>query len=213
MQKILVIGGSKGIGLEAVKIALEQGFAVRVMARKPEAVGLEHADLELVAGDATDAMAVSDALAGCEAVISAIGIPKSLPALARPTTVFSDATAVLIPAMKAAGITRLLAVTGFGAGESNAAMSTLERLGHKALLGRAYADKAVQEEMIKGSGLDWTIARPGILTNNARTGQYRVLSDPAEWRNGLISRADVGDFLIRALKEGSHIHDAPVLVR
>jgi len=213
MQKILVIGGSKGIGEETVKIALEEGFAVKVFSRKPEALGVTHENLELVAGDATDATAIADALEGCDAVISALGIPKSMSALAKPTTLFSDATAVLIPAMKAAGITRLLVVTGFGAGESNAAMSTLERLGHKALLGRAYADKAVQEEMIKGSGLDWTIARPGILTHNPRSGSYKVLSDPKDWRNGLISRADVGDFLIKALREGSHIHDAPVLVR
>lgn len=213
MQKILVIGGSQGIGRETVKIALEEGIAVKAFARNPEAIGVAHENLELVAGDATDANAVADALEGCDAVISALGIPKSIPALARPTTVFSDATAALLPAMKAAGITRLLVVTGFGAGESNAAMSTLERLGHKAILGRAYADKAVQEDMVKGSGLDWTIARPGILTNNARTGSYRVLSEPGEWRNGLISRADVGDFLIKALKEGSHIRDAPVLVR
>lgn len=213
MQKILVIGGSQGIGRETVKIALEEGFAVKAFARTPEVIGIAHENLELVAGDATDASAVAAALEGCDAVISALGIPKSVPALARPTTVFSDATAALLPAMKAAGITRLLVVTGFGAGESNAAMSTLERLGHKAILGRAYADKAVQEDMIKGSGLDWTIARPGILTNNARTGNYRVLSEPREWRNGLISRADVADFLIKALKDGSHIHDAPVLVR
>jgi uncharacterized protein YbjT (DUF2867 family) len=92
-------------------------------------------------------------------------------------------------------------------------MSTLERMGHTAILGRAYADKAVQEEMIKASDLDWTIARPGILTNNRRTGVYKVLTEPSTWRNGLISRADVADFLIKALEEGTHIREAPVLVR
>lgn len=213
MTKLLVIGGSKGIGLEVVKAALEAGHGVRAFARHPEAIKLDHPNLELVAGDATDAVAVADALDGCEAVVMALGIPKSIPALARPTTVFSDATAVLLPAMKVAGITRLLVVTGFGAGDSNAAMSTLERIGHSAILGRAYADKAVQEEMIKGSDLDWTIARPGILSNNRGTGVYKVLTDPTTWRNGIISRADVADFLIRALDDGSHIHEAPVLVR
>lgn len=213
MTKLLVIGGSKGIGLEVVKAALGAGHSVRAFARHPEGIKLDHPDLELVAGDATDAIAVADALEGCDAVVMALGIPKSIPALARPTTVFSDATAVLLPAMKAAGITRLLVVTGFGAGDSNAAMSTLERMGHSAILGRAYADKAVQEDMIKASDLDWTIARPGILTNNRRTGVYKVLTEPATWRNGIIARADVADFLLKALAEGTHIRQAPVLVR
>ncbi|WP_424967144.1 NAD(P)-dependent oxidoreductase [Dinoroseobacter sp. S375] len=213
MAKLLVIGGSKGIGREVVLRALEQGHSVRAFARHPEGIKHDHPELELVAGDALDPAAVAQALEGCDAVVSALGIPKSIPALARPTTVFSDATAVLIPAMEAAGIKRLLVVTGFGAGESNAAMSTLERMGHSAILGRAYADKAVQEDMIKASGLDWTIVRPGILSNNRRTGVYRVLTEPSDWRNGIISRADVADFIVTAWEEGSHIHAAPVLVR
>lgn len=213
MAKLLVIGGSKGIGRETVLRALEEGHSVRVFSRHPEGIKHDHPELDLVAGDATDPAAVAAALEGCDAVVSALGIPKSIPALARPTTVFSDATAVLIPAMQAAGIKRLLVVTGFGAGESNAAMSSLERMGHGFILGRAYADKAVQEDLIKASDLDWTIARPGILSNNRRTGVYRVLTEPSEWRNGIISRADVADFIVRAWQEGTHIHAAPVLVR
>jgi NAD(P)H-binding len=48
--------------------------------------------------------------------------------------------------------------------------------------------------------LDWTIARPGLLTNGRRTGRYKVLKEPSQWRNGTIARADVADFLVEQIE-------------
>ena len=80
------------------------------------------------------------------------------------------------------------------------------------MLGRAYDDKDVQERIIKQSDLDWTIVRPGVLTNSAHSGRYRVLYEPREWRNGVISRADVADFVVRAIENEEMIGKEPVLV-
>jgi len=66
--------------------------------------------------------------------------------------------------------------------------------------------------LIKKSGLDWTIVRPGILTNSPKTGRYRVLVEPSQWRNGVISRADVADFIVRSIDDDDHVHKAPVLI-
>ena len=112
-----------------------------------------------------------------------------------PVRLFSDATRILIDAMKAAGVKRLICVTGFGVGDSREHMSLMLRVPFEALLGRVYADKAVQEMMIRRSALSWVIARPGILTSGPRTGDYKILERPEEWRSGTISRADVADFL------------------
>jgi len=103
-------------------------------------------------------------------------------------------------------------VTGFGAGESRSAMNPLEEFGHNALLGRAYADKSVQEKIIERSSLDWTIARPAILTNGRATGRYKVLTTLESWRNGLISRSDVAEFLVERALDRENLHEAPVLV-
>ena len=80
------------------------------------------------------------------------------------------------------------------------------------VFGRAYADKSVQEQMIKDSGLGWTIARPGVLTGGARTGRYKVLAEPGQWRNGMIARANVADFLVRQIGSEDYLGKAPVLV-
>lgn len=211
-MRILVLGASRGIGAEVVTQALEAGHEVVALARSaadmPERPGLER-----VTGDATDAAAIGAALPGVDAVILAIGLGTDPRRFLAPTTLFSDAARAVLAAMPAAGVTRLIVVTGFGAGESKAAMSLIERTGHRAILGRAYADKDVQEEMVQASDLDWTIVRPGILTKGAHTGKYRVLADPAEWRNGMISRADVADYLVKAAESGLHSRRSVVLVR
>jgi uncharacterized protein YbjT (DUF2867 family) len=103
-------------------------------------------------------------------------------------------------------------VTGFGAGDSRASISCLQRTPFQIVFGRAYDDKSLQERLIKESGLDWTIARPGVLTGGSRTGRYKVLTEPSEWRNGIISRSDVADFLVRQIEDQTYVRQAPVLV-
>jgi putative NADH-flavin reductase len=211
-MKLTVIGASRGIGRKVVDYALERGHTVRAVARSAAEMGIEAEGFEAMPGDATDPALLSRAVEGADAVVLAIGAPRDLRVI-KPTTLFSTVTQALIPAMEAAGVKRLLAVTGFGAGDSEAKLSTLEKIPFKLLLGRAYADKAIQEELIKGSSLDWTIARPGILNDNAMTGKYKVLVEPETWRQGIISRADVAHFLVHAAEEGSHIHKTPAIQR
>jgi uncharacterized protein YbjT (DUF2867 family) len=80
------------------------------------------------------------------------------------------------------------------------------------LLGRAYYDKSRQERLLRQSALDWTVARPGVLTNGPRTGRFKILVEASQWRNGMISRADVAAFLIRQIEDRTYVHKAPVLV-
>jgi putative NADH-flavin reductase len=169
--------------------------------------------LEQISGDALDPSDVSAALRGIDAVIQAIGIAAGPGMILRPVTLFSRATAILVPAMERSGVKRLISVTGFGAGDSRAAVNCLQRLPFRVVLGRAYDDKSRQEGIIRQSSLDWTIVRPGILTQGAASSRYRVLEEASEWRNGLISRADVADFLVRQIDDDAFIHKTPVLIR
>ncbi|MGF1551650.1 MAG: NAD(P)-dependent oxidoreductase [Paracoccaceae bacterium] len=214
MTKLLVIGATQGIGRATVTTALDRGLSVRAMARGIEALEIEHPALDKHRGDATEAEDLRAALDGVDAVAMTLGVPIDRQTLTRPVALFSTATATLIPLMRETGPRRLVAVTGFGTGDSHGRMSFLERAGHWALLGRIYDDKSRQETLIReASDLDWTIARPVILTNGQPTGRYRVLVAPGEWRNGLISRADVADFVVRSVVEGTYIRQTPVLAR
>lgn len=210
MAHILIIGGSSGIGLATARLALERGHRVRLFARSASRVDLEHAGLEKFDGDALDATAVDAALADVDVVVQSLGVRLEPATVLGGTTLFSDATRLLIPAMTARGVQRLLVVTGYGAGDSGEAMNPISRLGFNAVFARIYADKSRQEALIKDSDLAWTIARPVVLTGGGR-GRYTVRARPADWKMGMISRASVADFLVTEIQDPKYVQQAPVL--
>ena len=209
-MRVLIIGASRGVGLETTLQATDAGYDVRAMARSAATISLSSPRLEKVNGDALVHADVVAALAGVDVVIMTLGV--GLGELARPVHLFSEATRVLLGAMHVQSVTRLICVTGFGAGDSRASINFLQRIPFQLVFGRAYDDKTRQEQLIKGSAVDWTIVRPGILTPGARSGRYKVLRQPSQWRNGVISRSNLAEFLVHQVEDRAYIGEAPVLV-
>jgi uncharacterized protein YbjT (DUF2867 family) len=212
MANVLVIGASKGIGLETVKQALEAGHHVRALARSAPRIPVRHAQLEKMKGNALDRATVERALDGIDVVIQTLGISGGPDILFKPVRLFSDSTRILVAAMEAKLVNRLICVTGLGAGESRGKGNLLYNAVIGLVLVRVYDDKTLQERIIRNSTLDWVVARPGVLTNKARTGRYKVLIDPRDWRTGFISRANVADFLVKQIADDAYLHQAPVLI-
>ena len=209
-KRVVIFGASRGIGLETTRQALAAGHEVRAVARSVDGIGFSDSKLTTVRGDARSSQDVESALSGMEVVIQTLGV--GFGDLFSPVNLFSVATRILIPAMKRLGVNRLICVTGFGAGDSRASISRWQRLPFLAIFGRAYVDKGLQERLIQDSGLNWTIVRPGVLTSGPRTGGYRKLLEPSQWRNGMISRADVAEFLVQQIEDPNYLRQAPVLV-
>jgi NAD(P)-dependent dehydrogenase (short-subunit alcohol dehydrogenase family) len=149
MATVLIIGASKGIGLEALKQALSAGHTVRALARTARRIPIEHPQLEKIDGNALDSSTVQQALAGVDAVIQSLGLSPGPDLFFRSVRLFSGATRVLVDAMKKAGTRRLICVTGFGAGDSRGRGGLLYNVAFSLLLGRAYDDKDVQEQIIR----------------------------------------------------------------
>ncbi len=208
--KILVTGADGFIGSHLTEALVPAGHDVRALARSANAMTVSNPSLEKMSGDALKPEDVEAALVGVDVVIQTLGI--GLGDLFRPVHLFSDATRVLIAAMRSQGVKRLICVTGFGAGDSRASITCLQRLPFQIVFGRAYDDKGLQERLIKESELDWTIAGPGVLTSGPRTGRYQILSEASQWRNGIISRADVAEFLVRQIGDQTYIRKTPVLI-
>jgi putative NADH-flavin reductase len=214
MATLLVIGASRGIGLETVRRALAAGHRVRAFARGAAAIPVEAPALEKIPGDALDQANVTSALSGADAVIQSLGASHGPQSILGGTTIFSEATRILVDAMRATGVRRLVAVTGLGAGDSRGHGGFLyDALIFPLVLKRIYDDKDAQEQMIKASGLEWTIVRPGLLTSGPATGQMRALLDPNEWRAGSVSRADVAEFLVREAFERRFVGKTPLLIQ
>lgn len=211
MATIAVIGASRGIGRETVKRALARGHTVRALARSSQPDGMEDERLVWVQGNATSADDIERAIAGTDAVIVTLGLAN--PFGVTPVTLFSEATRHLIAAMQRQGPRRLIVVTGFGAGDSRGKGSIVyEKIFFPLVLSRIYKDKDVQEDLVKASTLDWTIVRPGLLTNGIWTGKPRAFADPDQWRLGAISRADVADFLVSQIDDMTYLHRTPALI-
>ncbi|XOV82353.1 MAG: NAD(P)-dependent oxidoreductase [bacterium] len=210
-KRILVIGASRGIGLATVSAACDKGWAVRAFSRNASKMAYTHDNLSRHDGNALVAADVASALVDIEAVVLSLGVPFDLKLFTGPVELFSEATRILIEQMSQHNVKRLVCVTGFGAGDSHGAIAPLQRIGFNLVFGRAYADKSEQEASIRASSLAWTIARPGVLTNGARK-PYQVLVTQDTWRNGIISRANVADFIINAIAQDQYITQAPVLI-
>jgi putative NADH-flavin reductase len=115
MSKVLIVGASRGVGLEAVKCALKAGHKVRALARSAD-IPVSHPGLEKIVGDALDESTIGDALSSVDVVIQTLGVEFSPETILRGTRLFLEATRLLVNAMQDAGVKRLISVTGLGAG-------------------------------------------------------------------------------------------------
>ena len=213
MAKVLIIGASRGIGLETVRAALRAGHRVRALARSAASMPIQDANLDTVSGDALDRDTIRDALQDVEVVIQTLGVNFAPKLIFEGTTLFSGSTRILVDAMKVAGVKRLIAVTGLGAGDSRGHGGFIyDTVVFPLLLKRVYDDKDVQEWIIRSSGLDWTIVRPGLLRNRPATGRYRVLTGSKDWQFGAISRSDVANFLVEQIDNRTLVGTTPLLI-
>jgi putative NADH-flavin reductase len=196
-MKISIIGASQGTGALAVKNALDRGHLVTAFARTPERLGIEHANLTLLKGDFHQPQSVSDAVRGQDALIITASSTSMKGFKANPNY-FSQGTAYVIEAMKTHGVKRLVVLSALGVGESRQnAGFFVETLLISFLLKLPYLDHERQEKLVKASGLDWVIARPGRLTDGPAHRRYQKETGLTPVKKS-ISRADVADFLVEA---------------
>lgn len=201
-MKILIIGATRGIGRYLADQAVETGEQVTVLVRDASRFPDPRPNLCVIHGDILDQAKVEKAVSGQESVCIVIGIPPTR----NPVTVFSQGTRNVLDAMKKYGVGRLVCVTGIGAGDSRGHGGFLyDCIVQPLLLKTNYADKEKQEEMVRASGVSWTVVRPGFLTNGPRTDRYRVTTDMTGVRARKISRADVADYLLKELKTGADV--------
>ena len=206
--KILVLGATGGTGRLILSQALALGHEVTALVRSAEK-GRDLAGARFVIGDARDQAALRRALKGQDAVISALGTPASP---FKPVTLLSTATRALVSAMQAEQVSRLVAITGMGAGDSRGHGGfAFDRIIYPLLLRHVYADKNRQEDIIRGSGLEWVLVRPAVLNDKPGRGDPRAIDDLSHFHGGTIARADVAGFVLDQLTTNTWLHHAPLI--
>jgi putative NADH-flavin reductase len=205
--RVLIIGATGGTGRQLVTQALERGHAVTALARNPTALAMTHPRLRVLRGDVLDAASLDEAARGQDAVLSALGHKKFFP----PNRILSNGTRNVLRAMEAHGVSRFVCETSLGIGDTTGRMGLSYTLFVIPFILPGYFwDKTRQELLIAESRLNWTLVRPGALTNGERRGKYRHGSHLGSFfRTVRISRADVADFMLNQLTEDTYLRAAP----
>jgi putative NADH-flavin reductase len=166
----------------------------------------------VLAGFAFQTVARILALHGLLGLSVRIGGPLlALLILTRRTTALSEGTRNIVQAMEKHGVGRLICESSLGVGDSKGRLGIFYNLILVPLLLRnMFADKAVQEQLIKASSLAWVIVRPTSLTNGAQKGVYRAGMDLGHWFFPTrISRADAADFMLKQLTDHTYLRKTP----
>jgi uncharacterized protein YbjT (DUF2867 family) len=193
-MNVFVAGGHGKIGLRLLRLVAQRGDQARGLIRDPaQSADLEAVGAEPVVADWEAGADITPLVAGADAVMFAAGAgPGSGPE--RKRTVDYGGAVKLIEAAKANGVSRYLIVSSMGADDPAGGPESMRPY----LEAKAQADEALRE-----SGLDFTIVRPGMLTDDPGTGL--VDAAPSLGRRGSIPRDDVSAVLLAVLDAPSTI--------
>lgn len=189
-MRIAIFGATGHVGRELVARALDAGHEVTALARDPARLPPRER-LTAVTGDVRDPGAVGRVVGGADGVLSALGTRSP-----RGAGVCADGMRRILPAMRELGVRRLVAVGAYGSGPG---ARGAYRLATSLVIPAVMRDKDRQEEVIRAEGDLWTIVRPAVITGGRYTGVYRTGSDLRLGLASRVSRADLADFMLRAL--------------
>lgn len=192
-MRLLVVGATGALGRAVVDSALARGHDVNALVRNPGSAGLP-GQVQVVKGDVLDAASMEPAVAGCAAVICALGTPSPR----KPTSLLERGTANLVAAMTRVGVSRLVCVTLLGVGGSRPNTALLYRHVILRVLAPMVPDKESQEQVVRDSGLDWVLVRPPTIVGLASGHPARVIQEGERGRVGLVSRKPLADLLVHA---------------
>jgi hypothetical protein len=124
---------------------------------------------------------------------------------------FSRAAVAAIGAAKRTGVSRLVWMSSFGVGETIKSATLIQKILFGTLTRGVYADKALADDAIRASGLDWTLVHPTALTNARAKGSYRVADERGMTHPSSIARADVAAFMLEAVHSSKWIGRSVVI--
>ena len=203
-MNITILGASGKTGTLLLEQGLAAGHEVTALTRRAGTIaGRPH--LSVVTGDATDADAVAAASRGADVVISALGQGS------KKSSLMTDAVTAVIAASEAGGFKRFILLSGV--------MVKTGRLGPAVkLMGISardmFADKARSEDLLRASGLDWTIVYPPLLTGRPLGSGLRILPDTEKISlRHTAGRADLAAWLLREAEAGEHVGGEVIVAR
>jgi putative NADH-flavin reductase len=207
-MQITVLGGTGRTGKHVVEQALSTGHSIKVLARSPEKLTIQNPNLTVFKGALHDEAAIAQAVAGSDAVISALG-----PSSNKPVYEISQAMERVVAAMKKEGVKRIVITAGAGVRAPGDEPGLMDK-GIVALLkllnGNVLKDMSKAVEDLQQSGLEWTVLRGPMLTDDPATGIIRQ-GGVGKDVGTKITRADFAAALLAAVNDPTLIGKMPAV--
>jgi putative NADH-flavin reductase len=201
-MKIVVFGASGKTGSLLVDEAVKSGHNVIAYVRKPESIKSVHPNLKVVAGYLNEKEKLRSVISGSDACISTLGGASLL----KHSPEIMEGINNIISIMEEERVTRFIYLSSFGAGDSRKYMpQPIRFLIADIMLNVPLADHNTNESRITKSQLNWTIVRPGGLTNGAKTDNLKHGCEMTKIKGSLsISRSNVAAFLLNQVSNNDY---------
>jgi uncharacterized protein len=198
-MKILLLGATGRVGKEIAARALTDGHMVNALVRNPDALTWDEGNLHIMHGNACNESDIRLTMQGTMAVICSLSTDGG--------TVLTESTPHLIAAMKEQSIRRIVTIGTAGILQSR---EYPELLRYESPDSRRSSTRAAEEhrhmwELLRASGLDWTVVCPTYLPDGERLGLYRVEQDFLPEGGHSISVPDTADFAYQQLFSRDYI--------
>lgn len=210
-MKVAIFGATGIVGRAIMKEALAQGHEVTVLTRDAKKVKTTNDRLRVVEGDVTDRTTVRKVLEGQDAVIQSLGIGGK--GNGKPTTFVSRANRLIMEEMKLIKVTRFIAISVIGAGDSWNYLPWIYRKMMPVIMKWFKAiidDKDRMEPMIERSRLDWTIVRCTTVKEIPAKGHIKVSLDGQGIKYS-IAAPDMAKFVVSQLTDNRFMFKTPVI--
>jgi len=203
-MKIALFGASGRTGSMLLDEALAAGFAVTAYARNPESIKSEHPNLKVVAGYLNEKEKLKSVISGSDACISTLGGTS----LTKHSHEIIEGIDNIVTIMEEEKVKRFIYLSSFGAGDSRKFMpQPIRFIIADIMLFVPLADHNANESRITKSQLNWTIVRPGGLTNGAKTDNLKHGCEMTKIKGSLsISRSNVAAFLLDQVTNKDYVN-------
>ena len=207
-MKILVLGATGRTGKHIIEAALRRGHRISAIARNPEV--LKDFAIDVIPGTPYDFETVEKALTGCDAVINTLNVSRKSEnpwaPLASPKDLISRSASNALRAMEKAGIRRFVALSTIGAGRSwKKSPVILKLIVSISNLRFAFRDHGKQEELLEGSGMEYTVCRAPMLSQEPNDRGAVAVPEEDRPPSMVLSRISAAEFFLTIIENGTYI--------
>jgi uncharacterized protein YbjT (DUF2867 family) len=202
-MNIVIFGANGQTGRLLTRRVLDKGHSAVAVTRRPDEFPIADPRLTVAEADVRNASSLADVVRGADAVLSTLGVPFST----RPIDTYSVGVRNIVEAMGTTGVQRLVVVSSTGAyhypnrRETPLALRIFEPVITRTIGKSTYDDQRRMEEIVRASGLDWTVVRPSGLFDLPESTNY--VAGEVDPIGGFTARIDLADYLAELASDSS----------